>query len=59
MTRDEALIIEIMRLAANELASAEDLLAVLTRSPRVCEPLSAAAVFARVTAGMAPARIGR
>ncbi|MBO9497819.1 MAG: hypothetical protein J7496_02125 [Novosphingobium sp.] len=47
MTEDEGRLLEALRLAAHEPALAEDLLARLSGSPCVCEPLSAAAVFGR------------
>jgi hypothetical protein len=47
MTKDEGRLIEALRLAAHHPALAEDLLARLSGSPCVCEPLSAAAVFSR------------
>lgn len=59
MTRDEGLIIGTLRFAATDLAAAEDSLAELAQSPQVSEPLSAAAVFARVTAEIALTRPGR
>ena len=47
MTEDEGKLIEALRLAPHHPALAEDLLARLSGSPCVCEPLSAAAVFGR------------
>jgi hypothetical protein len=58
MTRDEGLIIEVLRFAAIDPAAAQDALAELTRGAQVSEPLSAAAVFARVAAEMALTRPG-
>jgi hypothetical protein len=59
MTRDEGLIVAVLRLAASDPAAAGDALAELTQCREVCEPLSAAAVFARATAELALARPGR
>ena len=50
MTREEGLIIEVLRTAATDLVAAEHALAALTRNPHVCEPLSAAAVLGRAIA---------
>ncbi|WEK47449.1 MAG: hypothetical protein P0Y56_03935 [Candidatus Andeanibacterium colombiense] len=47
MTEDEGKLLDALRFAASEPALAEDLLARLSGSPCVCEPLSAAAVFGR------------
>lgn len=47
MTADEGLILEILRTARQDLPAAEHSLVLLTASPRICEPLSAAAVFGR------------
>ena len=45
MTEDEGGIIEVLHLSATDCAAAEDVLAKLTNSPLVGEPLTAAAVL--------------
>jgi len=59
MTHEEGLILAVLRLAASDPAAASDALAELTQCRQICERLSAAAVFARVTAELALVRPDR
>ena len=56
MTHDEGLIVKTLRLAASDEAAAADALSELVPRDHLCEPLSAAAVFARATAEFALTR---
>lgn len=54
MTADEELMLQALFGSANDIAAAEDALRRLTRDAGVGEPLSAAAVFARVMTELRP-----
>lgn len=57
MTEDEGRILQVLRLAHEDLHTAEQTLAMLTDNPYVCEPLSAAAVFGRAIGEPGPAHV--